>query len=169
MRRDLPTASLPMRAEYINPFVRSLCTTFSTMLNCTATRGPLRLKHDVYPPFEISGIIGLSGKAAGTVVVSLSREVALKATSAMLMIESTEIDNDVIDAVGEITNMVAGAAKAELSEYALSMSLPSVITGRGHEVRFPSNVTPICVPFETEWGALNLEVGLAEAAVMAGV
>jgi chemotaxis protein CheX len=158
-----------MRVEYINPFVKSLCTTFSTMLNCTATRGALKLKQDVYPPFEISGVIGLSGKAAGTVVVSLSREVALKATSAMLMMDATEINNDVVDAVGEIANMVAGAAKAELAEYELSISLPSVITGRGHEVRFPSNVTPICVPFETEWGQLNLEVGLAEVEVPACV
>ena len=158
-----------MRVEYINPFVKSLVTTFSTMLNCTATRGPLMLKRDVFPPFEISGVIGLSGKAVGTVVVSLSKEVALKATSAMLMTETTEIDGDVIDAVGEITNMVAGAAKAELSEYELSISLPSVITGRGHEVRFPSNVTPICVPFDTQWGKLNLEVGLEEVAVPACV
>jgi chemotaxis protein CheX len=158
-----------MRVEYINPFVKSLVTTFSTMLNCTATRGPLCLKQDVYPPHEISGVIGLSGKAVGTVVVSLSREVALKAASAMLMMDYTEIDNDVVDAVGEITNMVAGAAKADLAEYELSISLPSVITGRGHEVRFPSNVTPICVPFETPWGSLNLEVGLTEVAVPCGV
>jgi chemotaxis protein CheX len=158
-----------MRVEYINPFVKSLVTTFSTMLNCTATRGQLTLKQDPYPHFDISGVIGLSGKAVGTVVVSLSRDVAIQAASAMLMMEATEIDNDVIDAVGEITNMVAGAAKAELAEYELSISLPSVITGRGHEVRFPSNVTPICVPFTTEWGSLNLEVGLAEVAVPCAV
>ncbi|HTN76535.1 MAG TPA: chemotaxis protein CheX, partial [Pirellulaceae bacterium] len=102
-------------------------------------------------------------------VVSLSKEVALKAASAMLMMEATEIDNDVIDAVGEIANMVAGSAKAELAEFELSISLPSVITGRGHEVRFPSNVTPICVPFDTEWGQLYLEVGLTEACVPACV
>jgi chemotaxis protein CheX len=158
-----------MRVEYINPFVKSLSTTFSTMLNCTATRGAIKLKQDRCASYEISGVIGLSGKAVGTAVVSLSREVALKATSAMLMTDATEIDSDVIDAVGEIANMVAGAAKAELSEYELSISLPSVITGKGHEVRFPSNVTPICVPFETEWGQLNLEVGLAEVDVPACV
>jgi chemotaxis protein CheX len=157
-----------MRAEHVNPFVKALVTTFRTMLNCRATRGPLRLKQDIFPPFEISGVVGLSGKAAGTVVVSLSEAVALRATSAMLMMDATEIDSDVIDAVGEITNMVAGSAKAELYEYELSISLPSVITGRGHEVRFPSNVTPLCVPFETDWGALHLEVGLTEVAVSAG-
>lgn len=97
------------------------------------------------------------------VVLSLSDEVALKATSAMLLCETTEINADVIDAVGELTNMVAGAAKAELAEYEMQVSLPNVITGVEHDIRFPSNVTPICVPFTTDWGDLMLEVGLAPA------
>jgi chemotaxis protein CheX len=68
----------------------------------------------------------------------------------------------VVDAVGELTNMVAGAAKAQLTEYKLSISLPGVIKGAGHEVCFPSDVTPICVPFTCEWGELKIEVGLTE-------
>jgi len=112
-------------------------------------------------------VIGLSGKAIGTVVLSLSKEVAVQAASTMLMAEYTELNDDVIDAVGELTNMVAGAAKAELEQYDLSISLPNVITGKGHEIRFPSNVSPICVLFESQWGDLSLEVGLAEAKVPA--
>jgi chemotaxis protein CheX len=112
---------------------------------------------------EISGIIGLSGKAVGMVVLSLSEPLALKAASTMLMTETKEINDDVVDAVGELANMVAGAAKAELEEYELSVSLPSVVTGKNHEIRFPSNVTPICIPYETPWGPLMLEVGLVAA------
>ena len=94
-------------------------------------------------------------------MLSLSESVALKAASTMLMSEIAEINAEVVNAVGELTNVVAGAAKAELAEYEMSTSLPSVITGRNHSVRFPSNVTPICVPFETDWGSLTLEVGFA--------
>jgi len=93
------------------------------------------------------------------VVLSLSEAVALKATSRMLMSETTRIDADVVDAVGELTNVVAGAAKAQLEQFELMVSLPNVVTGCGHSIRFPSNVTPIWVPFETEWGPLALEVG----------
>jgi chemotaxis protein CheX len=150
-----------MRVEYINPFIRSLDNAFMTMLGCEVSRGPITLKSDTTPNYDISGIIGLSGNAIGTVVVSLSREVALKVASTMLMCETTEIDADVVDAVGELANVVAGAAKAELEEYHMNASLPSVITGRNHVVRFPSNVTPICVPFTTKWGPLSLEVGFA--------
>jgi chemotaxis protein CheX len=150
-----------MKVEYINPFIASLGNAFQTMLGCAVHRGPLSLKDGSSPKFDISGVIGLSGRAVGTVVLSLSEAVALKAASVMLMCETTHIDADVIDAVGELTNMVAGRAKADLEEYQLAVSLPSVITGRDHDVRFPSNVTPICVPFDTAWGPLALEVGFA--------
>jgi len=157
-----------MRAEYINPFITSLNNAFLTMLGCEVHRGAISLKDDSSPKYEISGIVGLSGKAVGTVVMSLSEAVALKAASTMLMSETTEINADVIDAVGELANMVAGGAKAELEEYQLHLSLPSVITGRDHEVRFPSDVTPICVPFDTQWGPLAVEVGFAPVREPAG-
>ncbi len=150
-----------MRAEYINPFIASLSKAFRTMLNCEVHRGQLTLKGQQTKRYGISGIIGLSGNAVGMVVLSLSDEVAKRATSVMLLCETDEIDADVIDAVGELTNMVAGAAKAELAEFDLRVSLPNVVTGEDHAIRFPSNVTPICVPFSTEWGDLVLEVGLA--------
>ncbi|MCH8042835.1 MAG: chemotaxis protein CheX [Planctomycetes bacterium] len=157
-----------MRVEYINPFITATTNVFETMVNCKLTRGEIRVLSDESPCHPISGIIGLSGKAVGTVVLSLSKELALKAASALLMTEVTEINDDVVDAVGELANMVAGGAKAKLDEYELSISLPSVITGAGHEVRFPSKVTPICVPFESEWGSLTIEVGLEEVAQPVG-
>lgn len=150
-----------MQVEYINPFIAAMTNAFMTMLGCELKRGQLSLKDENSPKYEVSGIVGLSGKAVGTVVMGLSESVALKATSAMLMCETKTIDDDVVDAVGELTNMVAGAAKAELEKYELMVSLPNVITGRDHNVRFPSDVTPICVQFTSEWGDLALEVGFA--------
>jgi len=154
-----------MRVEYINPFIASLSNAFRTMLDCEVKRVAVFLKDrnspKYDPPHEISGVIGLSGTAVGTVVLSLSRNVALQAASVMLANQVDEINADVIDAVGELTNVVAGAAKAQLEQHKLMVSLPSVIVGKDHEVRFPSDVTPICVQFQTPWGPLALEVGLA--------
>jgi chemotaxis protein CheX len=60
--------------------------------------------------------------------------------------------------------MVAGGAKAQLEGLGLMASLPNVITGPNHEIHFPSNVTPICISFDTPWGKLALEVGMAPVA-----
>jgi chemotaxis protein CheX len=151
-----------MRADYINPFISSLVNTFETMLSCTLTRGSLYLRGNETKLHDVSGVIGLSGHAQGTVVLSLEKEVAMQAAATLLMCDATEMNDEVIDAVGELTNMVAGSAKSKLEEYQLSISLPSVVLGEGHLVRFPSDVTPICVPFTCPWGSLKIEVGLVE-------
>ncbi len=151
-----------MRVEYINPFVTALSNTFKTMLDCEVHRGVpyLRGSEKQPPNKDICGVIGLSGKMVGMCVVGLSKSVAVKAASHLLMMECDEITTDVTDAVGEIANMVAGGAKAQLEEHELRISLPSVIVGENYQVRFPSTSPPICIPFECDWGEILLEVGL---------
>lgn len=148
-----------MKVEHINPFLKAVTNTFNTMLAADATRGELQLGDPKARHYPISGLIGLSGRAQGMVVINLSTEVALKAASTMLMEEINEINDDVIDAVGELANVVAGQAKTDLEEYELSVGLPNVIMGDGHEIRFPSSTPPLVVPFKTDFGPLRLEVG----------
>ena len=150
-----------MKAEYINPFLQATKNAFQTMLECPLERGQVGLLDPAQKSFDICGVIGLSGKAIGTVVLNLSTDVALKATSKLLMADATEVNSDVFDAVGELTNMVAGGAKAQLEQLELSISLPTVISGSSHEIHFPSNVTPISIPFSSPWGPLSVDVGLA--------
>lgn len=149
-----------MQVEYINPFIQSLTNVFRTMLNCELERKSLSLKESHAPTYEVSAVIGLTGKASGAVVLSLSRSVAFKVVETLLDVEVNEINADVVDAVGELTNMVAGGAKVGLSQYEMSLGMPSMITGRNHAIKFPSNIRPICVGFGTPWGPLSLEVGL---------
>lgn len=153
-----------MKAEYINPFVSAAVEVFSTMLNCELARGPLSLNSSFQPAHEISGIIGLSGRASGTVVVSVDREVAISATEQMLGCRPTSIDADVIDAIGEVTNMIAGKAKAGLEHLAMNLALPTVVTGKNQVIRFGSNAQTIRIPYVCRWGELSVEVGLHEEA-----
>jgi CheY-specific phosphatase CheX len=106
--------------------------------------------------------IGFSGKAKGTVVLSAGREVALGVAESLLGERPAGINADVTDAMGEVANMIAGQAKAQLEQFAMSVSLPTVITGKGHCIEFPRNITPISIPFRCDWGSLALEVALVE-------
>lgn len=151
-----------MKAEYINPFISATVEVFATMLGCELKRGALSLNHDFQPAHEISGIIGLSGRASGTVVVSVGRDVAISATEVMLGHRPESIDTDVIDAVGELTNMIAGRAKAMLAQLEMNLALPTVITGQNHTIRFGSGAKTICVPYSCPWGELTVEVGLVD-------
>jgi chemotaxis protein CheX len=153
-----------MRVEYMNPFITSVISLFDTMLDTKLTRGQPFVKDTMQPEHEISGIIGLTGKAKGVVVLSLSTKSALGAAGVLLGEQSESVDADVIDAVGELTNIVAGGAKAQLEQLEMSISLPTVITGKDHSVAFPSNVPPVCIPFDCKWGPVTVEVGLVEQA-----
>jgi chemotaxis protein CheX len=158
-----------MQVEYINPFIKSLKNTFVTMLDCSIVKDKLVLADQVKGQYHISGVIGMSGRAQGSVVVSFSEWVAINAAAAMLMMDPSEIDgltDDVTDAVGEIANMVAGAAKAEMEEYNLSISLPTVVIGNPPDIRFPSEVKPIAVTFDCPWGPMALQVGFSPSAVL---
>lgn len=156
------TTCAPISVEFINPFVTSAITVFRTMASCELTRGKPYLAEGVERTHEISGVIGLSGKAIGTVVLSLGEKVALKVTEAMLGEAPTGMNGDVVDAIGELTNMIAGAAKAQMEHLEMSVSLPSVIMGRDHRVGFPGDIQPIAIPFESDWGPICVEVGLRE-------
>lgn len=161
-----------MKVEYINAFLNSTISVFDTMLGCKLNRQDPFLKNGSQPSCEISGIIVLSGKAKGTVVLSLERQVALNATEVMLQERPEEINSDVTDAIGELTNMIAGGAKAKLERFALSVSLPNVVTVKEHRIEFPSKLPPMCIPFDCDWGRVVVEVGLVEtplhAAELAG-
>src|SRR5690606_7264505 len=136
------------------PFILSAVEVFSTMLQCNLTRGKLSVSTGNQPTLDISGVIGLSGKASGTVVLSLSRKVAMAATEQMLSQKCDTINGDVIDAVGELTNMVAGRAKSGLAHLAMTLALPTVVTGKNHVISFGSATQTIRIPYTSEWGEL---------------
>ena len=150
------------RVEFINPFIIAVSKTLETMAGCKVVREPPQLKKEKSALFPVSGIIGLSGIVVGTVVLTMSEVLALKCASAMLLEDYTELNHDVFDAVGELTNVIAGNAKAQLEDYKLSLSLPNVIYGKDAELRFPERCQPISIPFRTDHGPMAIEIGFTE-------
>jgi chemotaxis protein CheX len=146
--------------DYINPVVASLETVFTTMLNCKVERTGLGLVENNQALYPVSGIIGVSGKGVGTVVLSMQEVVAVRAANVMLQTDTLkELSDDVLDAVGEITNMICGDAKAKLAQFQLSISLPNILCGTNCRLHFPQNSQPISIPFKCEWGLLALQIG----------
>lgn len=154
-----PTSS--KTAEYINPVISSTRNVFETMLDCTVTRTGLMLNETMVPRHELSAVIGVTGKAAGTIVVSMSEVAALGVLDRMVGIKAPEINTEVCDAVGELTNMIAGSAKAQLERLELSISIPNIVSGKNHKIHYPSNVQPICIAFDSDIGPFAIEVGFA--------
>jgi len=149
-----------MTADYINPFLLAAASVFENMLGVQIQREKPFLRKAIEPQFEVTGVIGLTGKATGTVAFSLPASVAIAVTARLLGETPPTVNGQVADAIGEVTNMIAGAAKAQLAALELSLGLPTVVIGRECSIAFPSRAVPISIPFTCDLGPLVVEVGM---------
>jgi chemotaxis protein CheX len=118
------------------------------------------IKKAPLPTYDISGVIGLSGEAQGSIALSFPKIVALKIVSALIGSEIKIVGPELTDGIGELANIIAGNAKQHLTEYNLSISLPNVIIGKDHVIASPSGAPTIIVPFSCTFGEFAMEVSL---------
>ena len=101
-----------MKVEYINPFLQATINVLSTMAMITPKAGKPMLKAGSVAKGDVSGIIGLTGDAEGSLAVSFSTSCALKIVENMVGERYEELTDEVADAVGELTNMISGDARS---------------------------------------------------------
>lgn len=152
-----------MDAQLINPFINATINVISTMAAIKPEVGAPSLKKGKATWGVVTGMIGLAGyQASGNMILSFDSGSILKIVSSMLMEEFTEVDDQVVDAVGELTNMISGGAKKELNEigFFFEMASPIVVTGQGVEIKQLTEHPVITVPFKLEQGSFVLDASL---------
>jgi chemotaxis protein CheX len=115
------------------------------------------------PPPESTwcGCIHVGGTWDGLVKLSMSEALARRAASAMFGAPAESLTREeLIDALGEITNMTGGSVKALLPGPS-KLSLPSVVTGTEYSVVSPGGVVLREVAFQT--GGSQIRVQVVEA------
>ena len=149
-----------MKAEFINPFLEATLSVLKTMASVEANPGRPFIKKDSSSSGDVSGIVGITGEAEGSLCITFSRECILRIISGMLGEEQKEINDDVKDAVGELTNMISGDSRRRLQEvgYTFQGSIPSVVSGPGHEVKHITKGPILSIPFGTQGGNFVVEV-----------
>lgn len=152
-----------IRAEHINPFILSNLETFTKMVGVEAKPGKPVLKQAARLDYDISGIIGLSGKVIGSVALSFPEKTALAVCNKFMSADLKEMNAEILDAVGELINIVAGNAKKGLTEFNIEISLPSVIVGRNHRIVEPKGCLGFIIPFACALGDFHMAVNLKSA------
>ncbi|MCJ8350869.1 chemotaxis protein CheX [Moritella sp.] len=150
-----------MRVEFINPFISSLLNVLSTMAQVELTPGKPRLKKDDKAKGDISGIMGMmSTQAKGSFALTFDESLALAIMQNMLGEKPAKIDAEVIDMVGEITNMVTGGAKRILAEkgFDFDMSTPIVVSGKDHTITHKSEGPKLLLPLTSPFGNASIEI-----------
>ncbi|MDH5298134.1 MAG: chemotaxis protein CheX [Desulfobulbaceae bacterium] len=155
-----------MKAEFINPFLHATKNVLETMAQTPVNPQKPRLKDGTTTYGEVTGIIGMaSSTVSGTMIVSFSETCILKIVANMLMEEpKAKVDDEIVDAVGELTNMICGGAKAELAKlnHKFDLATPTMVVGKGVEISHYSSEPTIVIPFTTAAGDFVIEANLNE-------
>lgn len=136
--------------QYIQPFIKVCKNVFHEFLNLELeAKLPYFMDKEATLAWDVSGVIGLTGEARGAVVISMKQDLATRLTSILTNTEHKDLDADVVDAVGEIINIIAGNVKQELEEaFRLVISLPTIVKGKEHSIAWPEGqARVICIPF----------------------
>ncbi|MDI6762185.1 MAG: chemotaxis protein CheX [Thermodesulfobacteriota bacterium] len=151
-----------MKVELINPFLEATVSVLKTMASLIPVPGKPYIKKGGTATGDVSGIVGITGDTEGSICITFSRECILLIISQMLGENQLEINDEVKDAVGELTNMISGDSRRRLEEmgHHFQGAIPSVISGRGHEIRHITKGPILSIPFNTHAGSFTVEVCL---------
>lgn len=129
----------------------SITSVFNTMLDRDATlKKVINVNEEAFEegmqlPVEantpmIAGTVGFLGNITGIMYIFMELPFAMDATCKMLDLDEAEIgaeDHELVnDAIGELTNMIVGTFKNDLSNkgYECRMTIPSILRGSNFSI-----------------------------------
>jgi chemotaxis protein CheX len=149
-----------MDVNLVNPFIDAALNVLETMAFTKVQAGKPYFKNGSLARGDVSGVIQLTGEATGTISVTFTEKCILPIVSNMLGEEMKQLNEEIKDAVGEITNVICGQARRHLDELGRSLKagIPSVIMGRDHIITHVTTGPIIGIPFNTDNGEFTIEV-----------
>jgi chemotaxis protein CheX len=140
---------------------------FQTMLGVAIE--PVAAFSDRSSPSVIDGvvsIVAIAGTWVGTGTVTCSAAFACRVCELFLMTEAPSVNDDVLDAVGELANMIIGNFKtaAEALVGPLGLSVPTVIYGKNFTSKSIGTNDWIIMPFKAGKDTFEVRVWFAPAA-----
>jgi chemotaxis protein CheX len=149
-----------MDVKLTNPFLTAAMHVLKTMAGIDARPGKPFLKEDDLAIGDVSAIIGITGAARGSMALVFTEKCIMEITSNLLGEVFTQMNAEVRDAVGELSNMICGDARRRLSEEGISLQagIPTIVTGESHSIAHFVEGPRLAVPFETAHGSFMVEV-----------
>jgi chemotaxis protein CheX len=138
-----------MEVKFINPFILATQTVFKTMLSINVDMGKPVLKTVNSTSGDVTGIMGLVGDRKGTVAISLKSRGAMFVFKTLVGDDCTAITAEVVDAIGELTNIISGQARKEFEKSGINLkaAIPMVVVGKDLEMNFITKIPIISLPF----------------------
>ncbi|MBF0145618.1 MAG: chemotaxis protein CheX [Magnetococcales bacterium] len=115
------------------------------------------------PETEVTGIVLFNGALEGGIHLSSPMHFAIKAAGAMLGVAGLDLEKQqedmVWDALGEITNQVAGGVQTRISSSfeSISLTAPNIVIGPKFRINYSKNLTSVRKFFRTPYGPFFIE------------
>ena len=154
------------RQDIIQAVHSATAEVFSTMLGIEVETAPVHT--DQSNPSVNEGVmafVGIAGPWVGSGVISCTASFACRVCELFLMTEAVAVNEEVLDAVGELANMVIGNFKtaAEAVVGPLGLSVPTVIYGRNFTSKSLGNNDWLVLPFKCGADSFEVRVWFAPA------
>ncbi len=139
-----------MEARYNNPFIVGAKHVFKTMAGIDLDDKEPFGKDSRKTTADVTGVIGFTGDRRGTMAFSTSTSGAVAIYAKLMNEQFKEITPEVIDAMGELTNIISGQARLELEKESLHLiaHVPMVFVGKNIEISYITRGAITCIPFQ---------------------
>jgi chemotaxis protein CheX len=100
---------------------------------------------------NVVGTIAFTGKTNGLVVFYSTIDAARHITGSMLGMDAASVGDELPDAIGELTNMIAGSFRTRVAHAyneTWAISVPTVTVGSDFYTKFVSDVKRVLCPFK---------------------
>ncbi len=138
-----------MDVRYTQSFVVGITHVFKTMCDIDLVHQDAFAKDDRTTTAELTGVIGFTGDKKGVMSFSTSASGARTIYARLVREEYDRITPEIVDAVGEITNIISGQARKELEKESLHLMahVPMVFVGKGVQISYITRGSIITIPF----------------------
>lgn len=154
-------------AEQIVEFTRSATAdVFTTMLGLELEAAPEQIDQNAPTVADgVMALVGIAGPWVGTGVICCTAPVAREICGRLLSMEAQAVNEEVLDAVGEVANMIFGNFKSMIEEVLgpLGLSIPTVIYGHNYTSHCIGRQTWIVLPFKSKGDVIEIRVCLSPA------
>jgi len=150
-----------MDAALVNPFIEGALHILDTTAFVKVKPETPFLKKDRKAQGDISGVIEISGDLEGSAAIIFSKKSILGIVSAMFGEDMTEINDEITDAVGEISNMIAGHVTTKIAEMdkKVKVKFKEIKIGQDAVIEHIEGVEHVlALPFSTTKGKVVIEV-----------
>lgn len=150
--------------KYVPELIECVQEVFQTMLFMEAEHLPEGKPDIDWPPKnQCTAMVGLAGEGSALVYVNCEESFAFHLTSTMMGMDIGDDLRSVIDAMGEIANMVGGNLKNKVLIFdSYQLSMPSVIVGKNFQMHTPGGKAGTQIWFRAGDSHLLIELVVKE-------